>query len=650
MSWITLLKETYDNSIARGAARELKPLLPIAHTTQNADITVSIDSDGDFIGSYVIENKEDRQTIIPCTEKSANRTSGVVPHPLFDKLQYLAGDYLKYGGREKAFDYEEYLEQLNNWCESEYSTPEIRAVYTYLSKGTLIEDLVSDGTLYCDENNKLISKWNGDKKDAPQIFKMIPGGQLEVFVRFSVSTFGMTRDLWQDKELQQKFIGYITSKMKDRRFCYATGEVIPCSSSHPAKIRNTGDKAKLISTNDEHGFSYRGRFETAEQVMQVGYEVSQKAHNALKWLIEKQGVKLKDKVYLLWGTEGEDMPGLAGNTDECISSKTESDTEKEDNKTALTEMEFAERFNKAILGYKCDLQNTSKVALIGLDSATTGRMSITYYREFIGEQAFELIDRIKNWHETCYWIHSYKPKDGDWKTFWGAPSPKDIALAAFGTEQNGILKADDKLVGSTVERILKCIVDSSPIPSDIVRACLSKAIRPQSYEAYNWDKVRRTTCAVYRKYLNDKAKREVWKMNVDLNSDDIVYNCGRLLAVINVIERMALLSNEDKRATNAMRYFTKYALNPCGTLSILQNKIQPYINRFGGSGIFLLKRNLIEEKEVIAKLIPAKEFKELRNLDGRFVLGYDSEMNYLYSNDKSNKEEENNNGSITEQN
>ena len=80
--------------------------------------------------------------------------------------------------------------------------------------------------------------------------------------------------------------------------CYVKGQAIPCSDKHPAKVRNTGDKSKLISANDTEGFTYRGRFVDKTQVVRVGYETTQKAHNALRWLIDKQGYKNGDQVVI----------------------------------------------------------------------------------------------------------------------------------------------------------------------------------------------------------------------------------------------------------------------------------------------------------------------------------------------------------------
>lgn len=82
------------------------------------------------------------------------------------------------------------------------------------------------------------------------------------------------------------------------------------ADQHPAKIRNDGDKAKLISANDTSGFTFRGRFLSAEQACGVGFEVTQKAHNVLRWLINRQGYRRGDQAIVAWATSGKEIPDL----------------------------------------------------------------------------------------------------------------------------------------------------------------------------------------------------------------------------------------------------------------------------------------------------------------------------------------------------
>jgi CRISPR-associated protein Csd1 len=634
---MNMLYTTYEN-VMKGDTDGLNPpLLPIAHTTQNADIEVQIDIDGNFIRSYVVES--DKQTMIPCSESSSSRSgSNPVNHPLFDKLQYLAGDYSAFGGEKGSHFHEKYMADLEDWCNSSYSNEQVQAIYNYLKKGCLISDLVRDGSLICDENNRLLKKWPGSKNDAPKIFKAIIGEQSNAFIRFRVSGGNDAETAaWQNKKVQDDYIDYYLSKQEDKGFCYVTGEIIPCSNNHPSKIRNTGDKAKLISANDDTGFTFRGRFINSGQAVQIGYDISQKAHNALKWLISKQGKNFGDKVFLLWGTNNEKTPDPTRDTCDFPDFETEN--------FAYTKEEIAERFNHAIAGYKAEIDNKTSLALIGLDSATTGRLSITFYREFHGKQGNELIKNIENWHNDCKWHHRYKKKDKNIISFDGAPSPMDIALVAYGTEQNGFLKADNKLIAATVERILPCISDAARLPLDIMRAAVNKCFQPQNYqEVYNWNKVVSIACSLVKKHYKEQG--DDWNMELNLDTDDINYNCGRLLAVAHEIERRALKMTGDNniRNTNAIRYFTKFALYPCKTWGIISDRLGPYIERLGERGNDLYKL----KQEISAKISP-KAFEEAKNLDGRMALGFDSQRYCFYnSSNKSEKTKENLGGNENE--
>ena len=77
---------------------------------------------------------------------------------------------------------------------------------------------------------------------------------------------------------------------------------------HSKKIRNEGDGAKLISSNDSQNFTYRGRFVSKEEAFAVGNETSQKIHNALKWIIRKQGTFFDTLAIVTWESNRLSMP------------------------------------------------------------------------------------------------------------------------------------------------------------------------------------------------------------------------------------------------------------------------------------------------------------------------------------------------------
>ncbi|WP_144463661.1 type I-C CRISPR-associated protein Cas8c/Csd1 [Siminovitchia fortis] len=630
MTWLKNLYDTYENNQGLIGAFEKNKndqefaLIPISHTTQTAQIEVSLDDNGNFVSAKVVD-KNDASTIIPCTEASASRTSAPVPHPLFDKLMYVAGDYLKYGGTiKKTNPYQDYMDQLKTWCESEYSHPKVESVYAYLSKGRLIEDLVEEKIIYVDENDKFIEKWTNSIKEKygekPDLFKVVSSNQSDAFVRFSVNKIGEPESrLWRDSSVYESFIQFYESLLQNQDYCYVTGESLPTTERHASRIRYSADMSKLISGNDTSGFTFRGRFKKSQEAASISYEVSQKAHNALKWLIAKQGFSIDGKVFLVWGTEESDLPNPHDDTDSLGLYDTVSETTGD-----VTHQEFANQVQKAIAGYRHDTDYKSKVNIMIVDAATPGRMAIVYYRDMDKEL---FLNRLESWHKTCCWLHRYK-KDEDKKTiiFMGAPATKDIAFAAYGS------KASDKLVKGLVERMLPSIIDGRKIPVDIVRSAFNRASNPVGMETWEWEKTLSITCAL----INKAYEKEGLTVGLDVDNDNRDYLFGRLLAIADVLERNAL-DNDEKRATNAIRYMNAFAQHPSRTWSIIQANIQPYQAKLGTRLSYHNK--LLDE---VGAMLKPEDFND-KPLSGLYLLGFYSQRHELY---KSKKEKEAEKGEV----
>ena len=641
MSWIERCYEVYDkNSRFIGDMDSGNtPLVPVAHTTQQVHIEVRISGNGEFRGARVL-GPEEITTIIPCTEESSARTSGAVPHPLVDKLQYLAGDYKSFGG-EKESCWKPYIEGLKAWCDSPYGTPEIKAVLSYLTKGILIADLVNERILFTDEKNQLIKKWEGDKDETPSIFKSVKGkdGPFESFVKFIVDG----RDISKDHKLWESFIAYSYTRGKAKGYCYASGKETELTTLSQYKIRHAGDRAKLISSNDSTNFTYRGRFLHPKEAAGIGFEVNQKAHSALRWMIAKQGKIISGAAFLAWGTKGEKVPQVLGDSldilqkwdagiyDELI--------EDDEEKTSDTKEVFAKAFNKALAGYRTELTPTAQISVIVLDAAVPGRMGIRYYKELSGSR---LMENLENWHHTYKWQMSYpkiKGKNKNGKddiriTFIGAPSPEDIAKAAYGE------LVDDKLKQQTVERIMPCIIDGKLLPRDILRAVVNRAVHSIGLKRWDAYKTQQIACALLCGYYQKRYK-EVFSMAVDESIKDRSYVFGRILACAEQVERHAQkLANPgtenagNKRPTNAERLMFAYTLHPVNTLTVLQEKLRPYIDRIKAN-----KGSDSQRYVEMLRLISELGVENYTNdkLGDKFLLGYAAQKIQFIEDKKNSK-------------
>lgn len=622
MSWIQKLYETYESCqsmIGKVASEKEVPLLPICHTTNKVQIEIVIDHQGNFKRARVV-TKDDARTIIPCTESSGGRTSGEAPHPLCDKLQYVAKDYAEYGGSKNSY-FAKYQSELEKWCTSQYKHPKALAVFDYIKKGRVIEDLISYKALIIGDDGKLIDKPEKKSKDAPDIFKVLKD-QSEAFIRWEVETpDDKCSKVWEDKTLWDNWINYYSNTKQEKYLCYVTGKELLGAEQHPAKLRNDGDKAKLISSNDTSGFTFRGRFTDAGQACGVGFDVTQKAHSALRWLISRQGYRNGDQAIVAWATSGAEIPDPLADPLAILG---EDNLKSDDSDNFSVAQNLAIKLRQKIAGYKADLGDTSGVVVMGIDSATPGRMAITFYRELTGS---EFLERLEKWHDTCAWVHDYgyNPETKKRIRFVGAPAPRDIAEAAYGS------KVNDKLKKSTVERLLPCVVDGQKIPRDIVESTVRRASNragmrdPKDKKELEWNKTLSIACALFRK-LNEK---EDYSMALDRDRKTRDYLYGRMLAIADRLEGHALYKAGEKRDTNAARYMQQFAERPNKTWRQIYLSLYPYMARLGGAKYY---KDMIDE--VMSKFESIDEdFNSDRPLSGEFLLGYHCQRAVLWQKD-----------------
>ncbi len=664
MSWMAKLYETYESGRALESVGEVK-LMPISHTLQNAHIHIVIDNDSNFRRASVLEKT---QVVLPATEGSAGRSGKLPPpHPLADKIQYLAKDYPEFGGRKVSF-FTEYEKQLSDWCSSKFSHDKAVAIYNYINKGTVIADLISEGVLHANEQDELLAYWPDDKdKNPPLIFKVLPTlpknkrvdkdkseiEQGDALVCWSVETKGEPDSItWQDEGLQQSWIDYNTQSSEKAAFCFITGDHRAVAVNHPAKLRHTGDKAKLVSSNDSSGFTFRGRFTDPDgsQAAGVGYEVTQKAHNALRWLISKQGFRNGDQVYVSWAISGKETPKPLESTWKLLAESTVmqediiSDTEESRDHSIDLGESFAHQLKKYMDGYQAKLEPNEQIIIMGLDSATPGRMGIIYYRELLASEFFE---RLENWHNQFAWPQRFTKEIPDpkrkkkplRKIIWpvSSPAPIRIAEAAYGN----ILKSNETLKKSVIERILPCIVEGRHFPRDLMASAVRRACNRNSCERWEWERNLGIACSLYKGfYLRHPHKYERREYSMALEEERITrdYLYGRLLAIAEKIEETALYVGGEERPTTAARLMQRFADRPFSTWRNIELALQPYMQRLQANRAgFLVNRK--KELDTIFDAFSPDEFVSEKPLSGEFLLGYHCQKQAWQKKSNENKDE-----------
>ncbi|HQG76277.1 MAG TPA: type I-C CRISPR-associated protein Cas8c/Csd1 [Bacteroidales bacterium] len=613
MSWIQELYRTYDNCVDID-----EQLTPPYHMRNNTQIEVRIDGNGSFLGAKFEELKN---TIIPCTEKSeAARTMNPPSHPLCDKLQFVAADY---NGNKTSY-FSKYHDLLGQWANSEFSHPMVKAVFTYINKRSLINDLRTFG----DD----IIKADEDPAD--------------LFVRWRIEIPGENETrTWKSKSLFESWKDFYESQESLSGLCMVTGKEKVLAINHPKRIRHGGDGGKLISSNDRTGFTFRGRFTTDEVIIDgkktevaiqsasVSAEVSQKAHRALSWLVARQGFRNGDQVFVSWSVTGEDKPDEFADT---ISLFDDSDEEKINELVSHDYYDagqrFARKLSKKIAGYRTSLTNAKKIVVLGLDSAGPGRISITFYRELAGS---EFLDRLEKWHNDMAWyFYEFIPDPIEKKKKYSgfityAPSPLTIIDACYGK------RPDEKLKKSSVERLLPCILEGRQVPSDLVNSAVRKASNRIALDHWAWLRTLSVACSLYscQNLRNSQNKNKLKVMALERQRTDRDYLFGRLLAVAEYIEERALYLANEKRETNAARMMYIFSEHPFTTWQKLYDRIaQGYFSRLQARRpefLFRMK-NLIGE---INCLFLPGDFEKKEKLSGLYLLGYHCQRMALVSPD-----------------
>jgi len=616
LSWTNELYQVYEKQCGR-ETHDGTVLLPVSHSTANAQIEVTLRTDGTFVGAVQLTKDEGKNTIIPVTEDSGARANGITPMPLADKLVYIAGDYPRYANGKRSDNSEyftAYMEQLTRWKDSTHSHPSVRAIHAYLSGKTLMQDLIDCHVLQVNAETEMLE----EKVNIAGI------AQQDAFVRFRVHG-GDTPETWLDTSLYDSFIAWNGEEMAETDLCYATGKEKPVTYKHPSKIRNTGDKAKLISSNDESGFTYRGRFADKIEAISVSYDFSQKMHNALRWLIQRQGIQFDTLTLVVWTSALGEAPDLLGAG--CDPDDDEHFGEAEE--AYDSETKYRDFLRERIFRTE-DFDITSKVMLMGVDAATTGRLSISIYEELEHSQ---LLEQLMKWHtETAVMRFYPKQRVNRINSF----SVREIINCAYGMEGGkGYLETKPEIIKENVLRLLPCITQGRAIPSDLVQNLVKKASNPLAYEhSYNHRNVIEAACGMIRKQ-NIEKRGGVQTMAYDPNETDRSYLFGCLLAIADAAEYASYDdADKGKRVTNAKRYWSMFAKRPSSTWKLIENQLRVYMIKLGGKSIYFEKML----NEVMGKL-PLEAFSDNSPLTSAYLLGYHHYNAEIYKDHKKTEEE-----------
>ena len=509
--------------------------------------------------------------MIPCTEESDSRSGNKkTAHPLCDQLGYVSSFY----NEEK---HKVYITELRKWVESKHSSKIIQAIYKYVTHNSIYEDLLSNGVKIKSEKD---------------------------FVIWRVVGFGSeSGSVCENENLHKLYQEYYLSNKNDNLdFCMVAGNLAITTTKHLKGTVSKFGNAKLISSNDNDGFTYKGRFLDGGEACSIGYEASQKAHNALKWVLANEGIPLGNRVCVAWNPQGKSIPKIQlPIAVQCKEAKPEASSYKNE-------------LRKRVFAYSKSFLMGEQVVIAMFEAATSGRLSVTYYNEMPG---ISLVKKLEKWDETTLFKSINR----------GAFVPSLYKYVAFSygvyrtknSNDAGMFEVDEKIQNKQMQRLIACRIDNKMFPIDILKRLVINSSNLGAYDRNTRNQILHTTCSAIRKYYIDKLQEDI-SMALEKEKKNRSYQYGRLLAVLEKIEQDTYDKKDTMRETNAIRLQQRFVHKPLETSEQIIRKLkQAYYRKLNKSAISHYEK-LIEE--ILCVISECEETELDKSLDEMYLVGY----------------------------
>ncbi len=630
--WQNLVAGYDENAeqLSNVAAGGLYPLSSTTISNQTEMLAVIVlDKDGRFIRSESIPSRNDKKGVflvnipIPVTQESLNRTKKPFPHPVFDQREYVFPE-VDNGRQIPTTKNNDYKSLLRTYVEFPLPHAGVKAVWNYISNET--RDFSAD---------------------------LPKGTKAKTMILFRVEIPGRSETaLWKMQELFKSWHSFYSMQVEresSKALDFITGDMMPIAQFHPKKVLSFAGNAKLVSANDKSNFTFRGIYSHPEDrpknlqdafkrqfglsdAVTISYESSQKVHQYLRYLIANHGISCGDQVIVPFsiGASGKKIPSppVQESDDDWDEDETETTADTIMMLGSRSGRDYATSMRKALHGYELDGQwkSHARSAIVILEAATPGRLSITFHREF---SSSEYIERIAQWHEECMWPLWRKREDRA-VLYFGAPSIDKIIQASFGWPKPGQDKAYDKIRMRARQNLIRSIFDNAPIPHDYLQNAIRRVSNPFGITDINgkidrkrFSSVLATTCAILKHETHNP--KESFDMSMDLKRTDRDYLYGRLLGAADKLEQYALRKKDnDRLVTAAIRHMQTFSQRPYSSWQIIHQSLVPYKQQVRGS---------IADRELQAITNQfngdGSDFSNDSPLSGIYLVGYYHECAYI---------------------
>lgn len=582
-------------------------LRPIYHSSKKASSTakiynITVTPLGEFVSASGVLAGD--YITYPESEKSATRTSSGAPHGLADGIKNMSG----YFSEDAHYAY---LNALGKWEQSEYATDMVRAVYAYVGKDTIVEDLKELGFK---PNDKAFITFTLLTEDAEDL---------------TLNEDKETHDSWIDYMRSLQYEKDLEAGVEDKGYSDLTGNYVYI----PENYKGVLGMSKILSLSNKRE-PYIGRFAKKKKgsknvTFKVGLEESLKIFNMIDYLAMNKSLRVyltPANPVLVWTSDVGGVKGITSAIDEnevlLQFTEEEDELEKLSSLDTTTILKHLRRSQS-----ERSFEELKDVYFLELFKINDGRLSV---KNFIKMTDEDYDERLGYWYKTTAWEWSYG-KDRN------SLALKDLVLRLLGDEQEDMGKVKlmvngdsaDSLVNNLVNDLVRCKISLQRFPIHLYKKALTNARNRQRYRD-TWQRELQAIMSVYKKYRWDYFREEVDELKDNTREVTDSYKVGQLLAVYERIEESANYYKGNQRVdTQVSKLWHVATQRPLYALGKIKQQTLPSVKTLKSKNKLYDLETRVDE--YMADLAGSDTFKPNKPLADDFILGYYHERRELYS-------------------
>lgn len=557
-NWLAGIVDAYDRSVQLGyvgqcdGSLNTRPLAPPHHSVVTADIEVYVSTSSSFMGGEILYSGEDDvgvKTVAPCSyaARAAKINRATTPYALTERILYILDSDLN-GGHSKYLENAEAFMSAPEFSEAEEEVQTmLRAVYSYIGTGTLLQDLQD-----CPETKlALMAVQDGE-------------GSYNPYIRFTVvMPDGVLLPLYQDWRIWDLFSQYLdASEHSDAErptICYATGAIDLQAQALPNNILRRYAQAGIIGMKGSRGrgtgrYTVVGpQFSSRSEAFAIGQTAADKLVSMLRWLSDRQYYTLGNLYLMVWA---KDDPGERLYPSYIFAPGPVS---KEREHTPL---QYALMTANRAIGQPFEGEDrTCCLLLLGVPSK--GRISVLNYQEVPGGK---LVQNIRMWYQQLRFSE-------------GGPCPLKTVLESVEAgpvfDSGGALK---NTYWPVAMQLMDNIVNGTPLSRRIVDMASLSLIRTTRWGNsdgraiginHTWSAQLQIVYMLWQKYLVDHPEAEI------STRDKLYAQAYNLLQRIEWIARK--VSGIDNTKSLCWMELEAFFTAPDRTISRLGTRLRPLL-------------------------------------------------------------------------